>query len=89
MMLTKEKKAELIKLYGKNEKDTGSTEVQVAILTEEINLLNTHFETHIHDFHSKRGLMSKIGQRRALLDYLKRKDLAKYEALIKKLGLRR
>ena len=82
-MLAKERKAELVKLYGKNEKDTGSTEVQIAILTEEINLLNTHFETHIHDFHSKRGLMSKIGQRRALLDYLKRKDLTKYEELIK------
>ncbi len=88
-MLTKERKAELVKTYGKNEKDTGSTQVQIAILTEEINLLNVHFEKHIHDFHSKRGLMCKIGQRRALLDYLKRTDLKAYEELIKKLGLRR
>lgn len=88
-MLTKEKKAELVKLYGKNEKDTGSTAVQIAILTEEINQLNVHFDTHMHDFHSKRGLMCKIGQRRALLDYLKRTDLKAYEELIKKLGLRR
>ena len=86
-MLTKERKAELVKTYGKNEKDTGSTEVQIAILTEEINLLNVHFEKHIHDFHSKRGLMCKIGQRRALLDYLKEKNLKGYEELIKKLGL--
>ena len=73
----------------KNEKDTGSTAVQVAILTEEINQLNVHFQTHIHDFHSKRGLMCKIGHRRALLDYLKKKDLHAYEDLIAKLGLRR
>ncbi len=88
-MLSKEKKAEIIKTFGKNEKDTGSTEVQIAILTAEINELNTHFETHIHDFHSKRGLMCKIGQRRSLLNYLKEKDLHKYEALIEKLGLRK
>lgn len=88
-MLTKEQKAEIIKTYGKNEKDTGSTAVQIAILSAEINQLNVHFETHIHDFHSKRGLMSKIGQRRALLDYLKANDLHAYEELIAKLGLRR
>lgn len=88
-MLSKERKAEIVKEFGKNEKDTGSTQVQVVILTEEINQLNTHFETHIHDFHSKRGLMCKIGQRRALLDYLKKSDLKAYEELIKKLGLRR
>ncbi len=88
-MLSKERKQELVKLYGKNEKDTGSTQVQVAILTEEINQLNIHFQTHIHDFHSKRGLMCKIGQRRALLDYLKKKDLKAYEELIVKLGIRR
>ncbi len=89
MALTKEAKAELIKTYGKNDKDTGSIEVQIAILTAEINELNTHFETHIHDFHSKRGLMRKIGHRRSLLNYLKNEDLHKYEALIEKLGLRR
>ena len=89
MALTKEVKAEIIKKYGKNDKDTGSTEVQIAILTAEINELNTHFETHIHDFHSKRGLMKKIGQRRSLLAYLKEEDLKRYEELIKSLGLRR
>ncbi|HIT50417.1 MAG TPA: 30S ribosomal protein S15 [Candidatus Pelethenecus faecipullorum] len=88
-MLTAEQKAQIVKTYGKNEKDTGSTAVQVAILTEEINQLNVHFQTHIHDFHSKRGLMCKIGHRRALLDYLKKKDLHAYEDLIAKLGLRR
>jgi small subunit ribosomal protein S15 len=89
MALSKEVKAEIIKKYGKNDKDTGSTEVQIAILTAEINELNTHFETHIHDFHSKRGLMKKIGQRRSLLAYLKDQDLKRYEELIKSLGLRR
>jgi small subunit ribosomal protein S15 len=88
-MISKERKAELVLAYGKNAQDTGSTQVQVAILTEEINTLNVHFQTHIHDFHSKRGLMKKIGQRRALLDYLKKKDLKAYEQLIKSLGLRR
>ena len=88
-MLTAEQKAQIVKTYGKNEKDTGSTAVQVAILTEEINQLNVHFQTHIHDFHSKPGLMCKIGHRRALLDYLKKKDLHAYEDLIAKLGLRR
>lgn len=89
MALSKEVKAEIIKKYGKNDKDTGSTEVQIAILTAEINELNTHFETHIHDFHSKRGLMKKIGQRRSLLAYLKSEDLKRYEEIIKSLGLRR
>ena len=89
MALNKEAKAALIKEYGKNDKDTGSVEVQIAILTAEINELNTHFATHIHDFHSKRGLMRKIGHRRSLLNYLKKEDLHKYEALIEKLGLRR
>ena len=89
MALAKEIKAEIIKKYGKNDKDTGSTEVQIALLTAEINELNTHFETHIHDFHSKRGLMKKIGQRRSLLAYLKSEDLKRYEELIKSLGLRR
>ena len=89
MALSMEVKAEIIKKYGKNDKDTGSTEVQIAILTAEINELNTHFETHIHDFHSKRGLMKKIGQRRSLLAYLKSEDLKRYEEIIKSLGLRR
>ena len=89
MALTKEVKAKLVAEYGKNDKDTGSTEVQVAILTYEINELNEHFQAHIHDFSSKRGLMKKIGQRKALLAYLKDNDLKAYEELIKKLGLRR
>ena len=89
MALTKELKAQIIAEYGKGAKDTGSTEVQVAILTAEINQLNEHFQTHTHDFHSKRGLMVKIGQRKSLLNYLKNKDLKAYEALIAKLGLRR
>ena len=89
MALTKEQKAEIIAKYGKDAKDTGSTQVQVAILTAEINQLNEHFQTHIHDFHSKRGLMIKIGQRKSLLSYLKEKDLKAYQALIESLGLRR
>jgi small subunit ribosomal protein S15 len=89
MALTKEQKAQIIAEFGKDSKDTGSTEVQVAILTAEINQLNEHFQTHIHDFHSKRGLMVKIGQRKSLLSYLKDRDLNAYEALIAKLGLRR
>lgn len=89
MALTKEVKAQIIAEYGKGAKDTGSTEVQVAILTAEINQLNEHFQTHTHDFHSKRGLMVKIGQRKSLLNYLKSKDLKAYEALIARLGLRR
>jgi small subunit ribosomal protein S15 len=89
MALTKEVKQQLVAEYGKNDKDTGSSAVQVAILTYEINELNEHFSTHIHDFSSKRGLMKKIGQRKALLAYLKDNDLKAYEELIKKLGLRR
>jgi small subunit ribosomal protein S15 len=89
MALTKEQKAEIVKKYGKDAKDTGSVQVQVALLTAEINELNVHFETHIHDFHSKRGLMKKIGQRKSLLNYLKNEDLHAYEALIESLGLRR
>ncbi len=89
MALTKEVKAQIVKDFGKNEADTGSVEVQIALLTAEINQLNEHFQTHIHDFHSKRGLMIKIGQRKSLLAYLKKNDLKGYEALIKRLGLRR
>ncbi len=88
-MLTKEVKQEIINKYGKNAKDTGSVEVQIALLTAEINELNTHFQTHIHDFHSKRGLMIKIGHRKSLLTYLKNNDLHAYEELVKSLGLRK
>ena len=89
MALTKELKADIVKTYGKDAKDTGSVEVQIALLTAEINQLNVHFQTHIHDFHSKRGLMIKIGHRKSLLNYLKKNDLKSYEELISKLGLRR
>lgn len=89
MALTREAKQEIIAKYGKDVKDTGSVQVQIAILTAEINQLNEHFSTHIHDFHSKRGLMIKIGHRKSLLAYLKKNDLHAYEALIESLGLRR
>ena len=88
MALTKEVKTKIIEEFATKPGDTGSVEVQVAILTYEINSLNSHLKTHIHDFHSARGLMMKVGQRRSLLAYLKKNDVNRYEALIKKLGLR-
>ena len=87
--ISKEEKASLIAKYGKDANDSGSVEVQIAILTAEINQLNEHFATHIHDFHSKRGLMIKIGHRKSLLAYLKKNDLKAYEELTASLGLRR
>ncbi|MCI8330709.1 MAG: 30S ribosomal protein S15 [Bacilli bacterium] len=89
MALTKEKKEELVKEYGRGKNDTGSVEVQVAILTEQIVELTDHLNKHIHDFHSKRGLQQMVGKRRSLLDYLKRTDVVRYRELIKKLGLRK
>ena len=89
MAVTKERKAELVKEFGKDAKNTGSTEVQVAILTEEINELTDHLKTHIHDFHSKRGLLMKVGKRRSLLDYLKKTDIKSYREVIEKLGIRK
>ncbi|MBQ4634031.1 MAG: 30S ribosomal protein S15 [Bacilli bacterium] len=89
MALTKERKQELVKTYARNEKDTGSTEIQVAILTEEINQLTAHLKEHKHDYHSRRGLLKKVGQRRSLLNYLLREDVKRYRELIKKLGLRK
>ena len=89
MALTKEVKEKIVKEYARSANDTGSVEVQVALLTAEINDLNEHFNYHIHDFQSKRGLMIKIGHRKALLQYLKDKDLKRYEELVKKLGLRK
>ena len=89
MSLTKEKKSELIGKYGRADGDTGSAEVQVALLTERINMLTEHFKTHVKDFHSRRGLLKLVSQRRKLLDYLKRKDADKYRGLIEKLGLRK
>ena len=89
MSITKEKTQELIKQYGKDANDTGSTEVQIAILTERINNLTGHFKSHKHDFHSRYGLMKLIGQRRRFLRYLKNNDKARYNVIIAKLGLRR
>ena len=88
-MLTKEQKAEIVAKYATKEGDTGSPEVQIAILTAEINQLNAHLSVHIHDFHSKRGLLMKVGERRSLLNYLREKDITRYRALVEKLGLRR
>ena len=89
MAISKEKKNEIIKQYATHEGDTGSTQVQVAVLTADINELNEHIRTHKHDYHSQRGLMKKIGHRRNLLAYLRRTDLNAYRDLIQKLGLRR
>ena len=89
MTVTAERKAELIRDFAKNANDTGSPEVQIAVLTERINNLTEHFKTHAKDNHSRRGLIKMVSQRRSLLDYLKKKDQKGYEAIIAKLGLRR
>ena len=89
MAVTKERKAELVKEFGKDAKNSGATEVQIAILTEEINELTEHLKLHIHDFHSKRGLLMKVGKRRSLLDYLKKNDIQSYREVIAKLGIRK
>ena len=78
-----------VRKHGLHERDTGSSRVQVALLTERINSLTEHFKTHVKDFHSRRGLLVMVSQRRKLLDYLKRKDADKYRGLIEKLGLRK
>ena len=88
MALTKEVKSAIVKEYQRDAKDTGSVEVQVAILTEEIKVLTEHLKEHIHDFHSKRGLLQKVGKRKSLLAYLKKEDVTRYRELIAKLGLR-
>ncbi|HEV2673953.1 MAG TPA: 30S ribosomal protein S15 [Aliidongia sp.] len=89
MSITAERKTELVKEYATNEGDTGSPEVQVAILSERIKNLTGHLGDHKKDFHSRRGLLVMVGQRRSLLDYLKRKNVSRYEQLIGRLGLRR
>ncbi len=89
MSITPERKAELIAEYGRGEGDTGSPEVQVAILTQRILTLTEHFKAHKKDNHSRRGLLTMVSQRRSLLDYLKNKDDARYRELISRLGLRR
>lgn len=87
--ISQEKKTAIINEYALHDGDTGSPEVQIAVLTEEINELNEHAKEHKKDFSSKRGLMKKIGRRRNLLAYLRNKDVARYRELIKRLGLRR
>jgi small subunit ribosomal protein S15 len=89
MSVTKERKQEVMTEYAKGEKDTGSPEVQVAVLSERISNLTEHFKTHAKDNHSRRGLIKMVSQRRRLLDYIKDKDKARYDALISRLGLRR
>ncbi len=89
MAITKMRKAELVKKFGKDEKDTGSIEVQIAILTDEINALTEHFKTHKQDNHSKRGLLHKVGQRKSLLNYLIKNDVTRYRKIVKDLGLRK
>ena len=88
-MITKEKKAELIEQYGRQPGDTGSPEVQIAILTERIRELTEHLKTHKKDHHARRGLLKLVGKRRGLLAYLKKNDLEGYRALIEKLGIRK
>lgn len=88
-MLTKQEKQAIMKEYATKEGDTGSPEVQIAVLTEEINVLTNHLKENIHDFHSKRGLLMKVGKRRNLLNYLKKTDVNRYRELIKSLGLRK
>jgi small subunit ribosomal protein S15 len=87
--LTPQRKQEIVNQFGKNSSDTGSTEVQVALLTQRINDLTEHLRTHRKDHHSRRGLLMLVGQRRRLLDYYQRKDLDGYRKLIRELGLRR
>jgi len=88
MTLTKEEKAKIITEYGRGPQDSGSTEVQIALLTAEIRQLTEHLKVHRHDFHSERGLMKKVGLRKRLMRYLQREDPAKYHQLIKRLGIR-
>ena len=89
MALNKEEKAKIIKEFAKNEKDCGSAEVQIAILTKEINELTEHMKEHKHDYHSKRVLLMKVGRRKKLLNYLKENDVVSYREVIKKLDLRK
>ncbi|MGL5150141.1 MAG: 30S ribosomal protein S15 [Clostridium sp.] len=87
--MDKQRKLEIIKQYGKSETDTGSPEVQIALLTERINYLTDHLRTHKKDHHSRRGLLMMVGQRRGLLNYVAKQDIERYRAIIAKLGLRR
>ena len=89
MALTKEKKTSIIEKFRIDENDTGSVEVQVALLTERINELNEHLKVHKHDYHSNRWLLKMVGQRKSLLNYLAKTDVQRYRALVSKLGLRK
>ena len=89
MALAKEVKQNLIKTYARDKNDTGSCEVQIAILTEEIKELTEHLKVHAHDHHSRRGLLKKVGQRRNMLNYLAKKDVQRYRDIVSKLGLRK
>jgi small subunit ribosomal protein S15 len=89
MAISKERKAEIAKTYGKSETDTGSPEVQVALLTENINNLNEHFKVHAKDHAGRRGLLRMVGQRRNFLNYIRQQDVEKYRALVSELGLRK
>ncbi len=88
MALSKDQKDQVIARHKKHDQDSGSPEVQIALLTERINTLQSHFKTHAKDHHSRRGLLKMVGQRKRLLNYLKKKDLEGYRALVKELGLR-
>ena len=88
-VMTKERKQEILTTYAKHEGDTGSTEVQVALLTARISDLTEHLKTHKKDHHSRRGLLKMVGQRRGMLDYLKKNDIERYRAIVSKLGLRK
>ena len=89
MALTKDEKTSIIKDFQLDKNDTGSVEVQVALLTKRINDLNVHLKVHKHDFHSNRGLLKMVGQRKSLLNYLAKTDVQRYRALVQKLGLRK
>ena len=89
MAVTTEDKARIVAKHQRAQGDTGSSEVQVALLTERINMLTGHFKTHVKDFHSRRGLLRMVSQRRSLLDYLKRSNVESYRSLIEQLGLRK
>lgn len=88
-MLTQERKQEVIKTFKRKETDTGSPEVQIALLTERVSYLTEHFKAHADDHHSRRGLLRLVSQRRSLLEYLKKKDAARYKTVVDKLGLRK
>ena len=88
-MISKEKKADIIDAYGRTAEDTGSPEVQIALLTERIRELTDHMKDHPKDHHSRRGLLQMVGQRRGLLDYLKKNDIERYRSLIERLGIRK